>query len=238
VDPATGLAPKNRYEAALTAVGEVVIPYDSDNMIPAYAYGAEYRSQTKFSIPLNLDYEAPELHGLDELLTTYRKSFSYFSLSSPTNMAPLIEATVAKVKRSIENNPSPRTNPYTVLVILTDGDICDMSETKKAIVEASFLPISILIVAVCQGSFSSMEELDSDNELLKYCGKEAMRDIVQFVPFLSHDKDGSFAEAALAELPGQVLDYMASTKTIPSEFSSANIQTVSISAATPAFAPV
>ena len=44
-----------------------------------------------------------------------------------------------------------------------DGIICDMEESKRAIIEASSLPLSIIIVVVGKEDFAAMEELDSDN---------------------------------------------------------------------------
>lgn len=73
---------------------------------------------------------------------------------------------------------------YFVLLIITDGVITDMDQTRTAIVEASRLPMSIIIVGVGGADFSAMEFLDSDDRLL--CsprGDVASRDIVQFVPF-------------------------------------------------------
>jgi len=73
---------------------------------------------------------------------------------------------------------------YYVLLILTDGVITDMDQTRDAIVEASRLPMSIIIVGVGEADFSAMEFLDSDDKLLKTAtGDVAARDIVQFVPF-------------------------------------------------------
>ena len=56
-----------------------------------------------------------------------------------------------------------------------------MHATKEAIINASFLPMSIIIVGVGQEDFSAMEFLDSDGRLLRHDGKTAARDIVQFV---------------------------------------------------------
>jgi Copine len=64
-------------------------------------------------------------------------------------------------------------------LILTDGDIHDMRETKSLIVAASELPCAIVIVGVGEHSFEDMDKLDSDNELLRDdYGKVAKRDIV------------------------------------------------------------
>ena len=64
-------------------------------------------------------------------------------------------------------------------MILTDGDIHDMSETKSLIVAASELPCAIIIVGLGDSNFQLMEILDSDEALLRDdFGKVAKRDIV------------------------------------------------------------
>lgn len=59
-----------------------------------------------------------------------------------------------------------------------------MDETRHAVVQASKLPMSIIIVGVGNADFAAMEFLDGDSRVLhSYTGEEAVRDIVQFVPF-------------------------------------------------------
>ena len=71
-----------------------------------------------------------------------------------------------------------------MLLIITDGAISDMMDTKRAIVYASTLPYSIIIVGVGSADFSAMDALDCDSGLLRdQDGHVAQRDIVQFVPF-------------------------------------------------------
>lgn len=68
---------------------------------------------------------------------------------------------------------------YFILLILTDGVITDMPQTREAIVNASSLPVSIIIVGVGQADFDAMEELDGDDVRLSSRGRVAERDIVQ-----------------------------------------------------------
>jgi len=59
-----------------------------------------------------------------------------------------------------------------------------MVDTMRAIVYASTLPFSIIIVGVGSADFSAMDALDCDSGLLRdQDGRVAQRDIVQFVPF-------------------------------------------------------
>jgi hypothetical protein len=59
-----------------------------------------------------------------------------------------------------------------------------VAETVNAIVHASSLPMSLIIVGVGGADFSLMNFLDGDDGALKSSsGHRAKRDIVQFVPF-------------------------------------------------------
>ncbi|XP_075526013.1 copine-8-like isoform X3 [Dermacentor variabilis] len=105
---------------------------------------------------------------------------------------------------------------YFVLLIITDGVISDMPQTMEAIVQASSLPMSIIIVGVGNADFSAMEVLDGDVIQLNLGGQRAERDIVQFVPFRKFLQSGAswqsnqaqLAKEVLAEIPGQVTAYM------------------------------
>lgn len=67
----------------------------------------------------------------------------------------------------------------TILTILFN---LDLEATKNAIVAASSLPLSLIIIGVGDEDFSSMEFLDADKRVLKSStGIAAARDIVQFV---------------------------------------------------------
>ena len=100
------------------------------------------------------------------------------------------------------------TKKYQILLIITDGNIHDMSESKKTLVELSDYPCSIIIIGVGDEDFSSMVELDSDKKKLKDDdGNVTYRDIVQFVPFTEAIKSNKLGEKVLYELPRQFVDH-------------------------------
>jgi len=130
-------------------------------------------------------------------------------LYGPTNFAPVINdvANIASTDQTGAN--------YYVLLIITDGIITDMANTISAIISASFLPMSIIIVGVGDAEFDSMDVLDADDALLSNGRNRAQRDIVQFVPFRNFTQGNDFsgnqarlAKAVLEELPSQVTLYM------------------------------
>lgn len=94
-----------------------------------------------------------------------------------------------------------------------------MNQTKNAIINASTLPISIIIVGVGDSKFDRMDELDSDNTRLTVDGRYAERDIVQFVPlnnFMTQKGNVYFkaraglAKEILIEIPQQITGFMES----------------------------
>mmetsp|Transcript_14601 Transcript_14601/g.16137 ORF Transcript_14601/g.16137 Transcript_14601/m.16137 type:complete len:114 (-) Transcript_14601:72-413(-) len=94
-------------------------------------------------------------------------------------------------------------------MILTDGAIHDYRETVRQLVDASKLPLSVIIVGVGRADFDTMEDLDCDKGVLRDSyGNPAERDIVQFVPFRDCARDiDSLRKHVLAEVPHQLITY-------------------------------
>merc|ERR1712059_106123 len=97
----------------------------------------------------------------------------------------------------------------------------DLDSTKMAVIEASGLPLSIIIVGVGnEADFSAMDELDSDESLLAHNGRTAQRDIVQFVEMSKFVRGHTWNKEMLArevlfEIPDQLVGYMKAKKFKP-----------------------
>jgi len=211
----------NHYETAIRAVGGIIQDYDSDKQFPGLGFGARIPPDMKVSHEffLSLDPQQPYCSGIEGVISAYHKALSSVGLYGPTNFAPVIRH-VTKFAAAYQDDP---TN-YFVLLILTDGIITDFQDTKSAIIAASSLPLSIIIIGVGSEDFSAMEELDSDDALLEDGRNTAARDIVQFVElqkFMSgngSDQAGEhLAREVLAEIPDQLLSFMKSKGFKPPE---------------------
>ncbi|NXV34736.1 CPNE9 protein, partial [Rissa tridactyla] len=200
------------YALALKAVGEIIQDYDSDKLFPAYGFGAKLPPDGKIShqFPLNNNVDNPSCAGIEGVLESYLQSLRTVQLYGPTNFAPVINQVAGTAAQVTDGSQ------YHVLLIITDGVISDMLQTKEAIVTASALPMSIIIVGVGPAEFEAMEELDGDEVRLSSRGRYAERDIVQFVPFRDYVDDSGnqvlsmarLAKDVLAEIPEQLLSYM------------------------------
>lgn len=146
-----GAASPNPYEQALAVVGATLAPFDDDGLIPAYGFGcSRTHDNGVFSFSAG---EAP-CAGLHEVLRRYRDIAPSVKLAGPTSFAPII-------RRAMEI--TARERAFHILLIVADGQVTrpsDMPEgafssqeqdTIAAIVDASALPLAIVLVGVGDG---------------------------------------------------------------------------------------
>nr|XP_023683087.1 copine-2-like isoform X2 [Paramormyrops kingsleyae]XP_023683088.1 copine-2-like isoform X2 [Paramormyrops kingsleyae]XP_023683089.1 copine-2-like isoform X2 [Paramormyrops kingsleyae] len=199
----------NEYLSAIWAVGQIIQDYDTDKMFPALGFGAKLPPDWKVSheFAINFDPTNPFCSGVEGIVQAYSACLPHLRFYGPTNFSPIINHVARFASQAIQQETAAQ---YFILLIITDGVISDMDETRHAIVQAAKLPMSIIIVGVGNADFAAMEFLDGDNSVLRsYTGEEAIRDIVQFVPFRDYRNapKETLAKTVLAELPQQVTQY-------------------------------
>ncbi len=149
----------NQYQQAIVNIGEIVKHYDSDKLFPVLGFGGMFMKSgyTSDCFYLNNHKTNPEVNGIQGILDAYQNANLNTILSGPTHFNKVItfinDLAINKLN----------TRCYHILVIITDGIINDMTETKQAIKKASSLPISIIIIGVGNANFSLMNELDGDD---------------------------------------------------------------------------
>ncbi|KAJ7945613.1 Protein BONZAI like [Quillaja saponaria] len=205
----------NAYQRAILDVGEVLQFYDSDKRFPAWGFGARpIDGPVSHCFNLNGSSNYCEVEGIQGIMMAYTSALLNVSLAGPTLFGHVISNAALIASQSLANGG----RKYFVLLIITDGVVTDLQETKDAIVKASDLPLSILIVGVGGADFKEMEILDADKgeRLESSTGRVASRDIVQFVPFRDvQSGEVSVVQALVAELPTQFLTYMRSRNIQP-----------------------
>lgn len=225
----------NEYEQAIAAVGDVLAPYDTDALVPAFGFGAELDGELSHCFPLRADHNA--CHGVAGVLEAYRDALERATLSGPTVFSEIIRAATAAANAEV----AAKKQSYTVLLLLTDGVLeDDLEPTLEAIVQASAAPLSIIIVGVGRADFGDMDRLDSDDQLLvgPRSGRKAVRDAVQFVPFRQFKDDPPLlAREVLYELPRQFIEYSRLAKWHPQPPPSIDIDLFAQFQSAPAPAP-
>jgi hypothetical protein len=223
IDPSGMSRAWNPYQHAITSVCSVIDAYDTDKKYPVYGFGARVRlpgnpqpSAVQHCFPV---YGGGlEVDGVMGIMQAYQDSVANVLMSGPTLFQELIESSH---KIALNSNCTQENQQYTVMLIITDGVIDDMRETKQALIAACEAPMSTLIIGVGPEDFSQMRELDGDHgKLLEVSGRKATRDICQFVdvnPESQSDPDGwmNLAQKLLAEIPDQMLQFFEEKNIVP-----------------------
>lgn len=155
----------NPYELAIHAVGPVLEYYDSDKLFPTYGFGACAQGSTTTShcFPLNGNPTQPEVYGIQGVMEVYQNAIRSLRFSGPTLFEFILEQAVKYgievevMINSYSQQLKTERDKYLVLLIITDGEIHDMSESIRLIVKGADLPLSILIVGVGSADFTNMD---------------------------------------------------------------------------------
>ena len=197
----------NDYERAINACAKIVGKYDDDQLFPVFGFGAIINApgHTEASMCFNLNFSKdPNIYGLENINKVYHDCIEMekITFSGPTEFTPLIKEVISRINKD-------DLFEYHILMILTDGVIDDLQQTIDVIVEASFLPLSIIIVGIGNEDFKKMKILDGDDIPLESSkGVKRKRDLVQFVPFSDYqNKEEELAMEVLAEIPRQIVEF-------------------------------
>ena len=148
----------NDYERAISSCGNILAYYDTDKIYPVFGFGAQFMGSNIvnhcFNITLTND---PNIFGIDNVINTYKENVMKLNFSGPTYFSPLIKNVVEMIKAKKSMNPSDYS--YNILLILSDGQINDMTQTIDILVEASKLPLSVIIIGIGKADFSNMVTL-------------------------------------------------------------------------------
>ncbi|KAJ0753347.1 putative transcription factor C2H2 family [Helianthus annuus] len=195
----------NPYEQAITIIGKTLAAFDEDNLIPCFGFGdASTHDQDVFSFYS----EERFCNGFEEVLSRYREITPHLKLAGPTSFAPVIEQAMTIVEQS--------GGQYHVLLIIADGQVTRSVDTEPgnlspqeqrtvdAIVQASKLPLSIVLVGVGDGPWDMMREFDDNIPARDFDNFQ----FVNFTEIMSKNvppmrKETEFALAALMEIPTQ-----------------------------------
>ncbi|NXX54701.1 CPNE3 protein, partial [Scopus umbretta] len=88
--------------------------------------------------------------GIQGIVDAYRTCLPQVKLYGPTNFSPIINHVARFAAAATQQQTASQ---YFILLIITDGVITDLDQTRTAIVNASKLPMSIIIVGVGGADF-------------------------------------------------------------------------------------
>jgi len=178
-------------------------------LLVTIGFGAKYNGVIDHCFQVG---KAPELKGIAGMLEGYREVFNTgLTMSGPTVFAEVIDYAAAQARGKQDANAAVGEQSYTILLILTDGAVTDIEQTKQSIRNACTAPLSIVIVGIGSADFSAMRFLDDF-----YQQERSTRDIVQFVEFSRYKHDrAALTRETLSEIPDQLVEYFYGNKIMP-----------------------
>jgi hypothetical protein len=145
----------NDYERAINSCGHILSYYDSDKIYPVFGFGAQFLGSNIVNHCFNISFNNdPNIQGIDNVISIYRENVMKLNFSGPTYFSPLIKNVIDMIRDNIALDPSKIS--YNILLILSDGQINDMSQTIDVLVDAAKLPLSVIIVGIGNADFSNM----------------------------------------------------------------------------------
>ncbi|KAJ6231615.1 copine-8 [Anaeramoeba flamelloides] len=220
----------NPYEFSLNSVVPILLRYNKNQKIPVYGYGASLNEQDDITPPffhLNLQ-ETPECDGLDGILEAYRTNLSKITLGDMGNATggdtdwrankgryfrddfyQVINHICDLCERELPSNLAIPPPSYHILFFIIDGDRVDVAGTNRALIRASALPISIILIGLGNTNFKNLKKFDADKRPLIQDGVSEVRDCCQFVQFNKCKDKKKLRKEVLAEIPLQVEQYYA-----------------------------
>ncbi len=196
----------NDYEKVIKSIGNILSNYNYKDLYPVYGFGAILNNSLyqEASMCFNINFkDTSEIKSINNVLKVYRECLDKLTFSGPTFFSPIIAKVLDNIRKT-DNNME-----YNVLMILTDGVIDDMDYTIDALVEGSFLPLSVIIIGIGDADFSKMVELDgNDIPLVSKQGIKWFRDIVQFIQYDKYkNNENILTKEILEEIPRQLMEY-------------------------------
>ncbi|KAF4318173.1 hypothetical protein BBO99_00004772 [Phytophthora kernoviae] len=143
----------NPYQEALTRLGRVLVEFDDDRSIQVWGFGdAKTPADEVFSF-------TPEntlggCKSFNEIWHRYHDITPTVTLGEkPVNLGPVLRHATA-VAREVAG--------FHMLVILVSSQLADqhLADTAQAIVDASMLPLSTIVIGVGDGPWDNMKTLD------------------------------------------------------------------------------
>lgn len=132
----------NPYQYVLKVAGAQLDKFDDDGNIPTIIFGHARAPNENYIREINCRLNTP-CFKMNEVLQAYEFAAQHCEMSGGTRFSPVIDwaANIAHI-----------TGEYHILLIIGDGCIEDLHETRLALARACQTPLSIVFVGVGDGS--------------------------------------------------------------------------------------
>ena len=192
----------NNYEKIILSLGKILSQYNPSKNFPVFGFGAfiDLKSNDCFNINFQID---PNINTIEKVIEEYHKCINKIEFSGPTNVFPILNRFVNKIKNDkIINN-------YNIFLLLTDGLIDDMNNAIDILIESSNYPISVIIVGIGDENFDQMEFFNQDSfPMISRKNIKRIRCSVKFLNFSKfNNNENLLCQSIMDFLYNDIIEY-------------------------------
>ena len=197
----------------LKNISNLISNYTSNHLFYSYGFGGKIKKEDNFKNIFNINENSSPIKNYDEVMVSYNNIINKIIQDNQIYFSFLIRKVSQEIYKIYE------IKFYNILFILTREiiDKSDIKDTVDAIIESSYLPLSIIIIGIGENNFNKMNKLFNDIPNNSSIGMKKMRDNVLFKS-LNNDFDNDvekMIEFILNDVKKQILYFYELIKFTP-----------------------
>ena len=207
------------YLNILKNISGAVSNYTKNHLFYAFGFGAKpvknFSNQNVFN--LNMDEKDSSINTLDKVIQNFNSCLSNNLIKPEENRN--FSSLIRKITNEIYFLYELRY--YNVSFILTRGNLekNDIQKTIDAIIESSYLPLTIFVIGIGKNDFSQIQKFFGSNHKCSSLGMEKMRNNVFFASLIDDfsNSDEKLISWCIKELSKQIISFYELNKTSPQD---------------------
>ena len=213
----------NQYLQAIAGFRETLFDFIRD--FEVYGYGAELidsNENNKDYFNLNLKNNTA-LRGYTNIESAYKECLNKIKFNEDNVLSPLIQ-NIRKVIYS-----KYKADSYSILFLLINSPPKnnDFQNTIDALIEITYLPLSVVIIGIGNSEFDDIKKLFAHKNKISSKGMEKLRNNSHFITM----KDCNFnndilKNKCLKDIPKQIVQYYSINQTTPNNFKENNLDNI------------
>jgi len=194
----------NPYEIGFSCIARVLEFYNTDKKdYLAYGFSGVLKNSESenYFFPINMNFNEPKTEGIEGTLSAYRKCVTNIGFGKNGNISYFLGNVLEYIKKS----EYPQYT-YSIILILTDGNIIDIEKAKDILIDYQDLPFSLVIIGIGGETFHELDALDGSKYRISNSKNEkAKRDMITFVQYTPDQNE--ISRKSLEAIPKQIEEY-------------------------------
>ncbi|KAN0025068.1 hypothetical protein ACTFIV_009480 [Dictyostelium citrinum] len=138
------------YGSAIFKITDFLEDWPSNGSIEVLGFSGiiPNTDHKSYCFPFSLDPKNAFVNSANDIFKLYYNNIDEITPTDPSKINEVFQYAINKSLPPIDQSEEQLNQKYTILLIFTDGDITDIEESYKILLNASELPLSIILVQI------------------------------------------------------------------------------------------